>query len=298
MAGLETRPVCRRAPGRRRPRCWRLGTRGTGRPSRSSGAPPNRVAAVEQQWRAEGANQRRLCEPRLGAGRLPGRRADRHPLGSTWMRADIRGGRRSTGDREAMRDHCGGGSTLRTRAGSRTTRVFAALATTPRLVDAPGFRLSFRRPAVTWRSARPGQPRNTCDGRRRDPMEPGPDDFEHDAARLELAEWAAAMEPVAELLGGSGGRPTRRSSPSGSEDDRLEPSTSCSVAERDGRGRRTHPAFYRRPPDLRVPGRTASTSRRPRPARIRRRARGTGVGRALTAYRDARLGATSTAHSR
>lgn len=223
------------------------------------------LAELEREWRSDGASgvfASRGGEPLayLIAAPLTIRG------GATWMRAGV-AGLAVDGDAEAMRD-------LYAAAGQRwvddghTRHAVFVPSFDSELVDA-WFRLSFgASAALAMRETAAEEPFDADVA-----IRPGtPGDFD-EAARLELA-MAEAMVPAPSFSG----IPLQTHEEVAAEwhdgDDHE-----LFVAERDGRivG---HILLYRRPPDLRVPENSIDLAQ----ASTEPEARGTGVGRALTAY--------------
>jgi GNAT superfamily N-acetyltransferase len=225
------------------------------------------LSAVEADWRSEGASgvfASRDGEP-VGyviAAPIP-------MAGATWMRVWI-AGQAIEGDREAMRDLYGSAAQRWFDEGHSRHAVFVP-SHDSELVDA-WFRLSFGASGAL--AVRETAAAEDFDGDVA--IRPGtPDDFA-DAARLEIA-MSEAMQPApsfSELAPPSHEEVLAEWREDG-DSDKYE----LFVAERDGRivG---HTVLYRRPPDLRVPKESidlAQVSTEPE-------ARGTGVGRAMTAH--------------
>jgi GNAT superfamily N-acetyltransferase len=218
-------------------------------------------AAIEREWHEEGASGVFAGSAYLIAAPMTIR-------GHTWMRVGI-AGQAIEGDREAMRDVYAAASQRWVDEGYTQHAVFVP-SHDEELVDA-WFRLSFGASAVL--ALRETGPEERFDagvtirhGTR--------DDFD-EAARLELA-MGEAMQPapsfsMIELQ-------TREEIAAEWHEDGESDKYELFVAERDGRivG---HILLYRRPPDLRVPPNSIDLSQ----ASTQPEARGTGVGRALTA---------------
>jgi GNAT superfamily N-acetyltransferase len=218
-------------------------------------------AEVDREWRQEGASGVFAGDAYLFA-------APHRFAGISWMRAGV-AGLALEGDRERMRDLYAAAAERWVAAGERKHAVFVP-SHDAELVDA-WFRLSFGASATL--ALRETGSDDDFDGdvaiRRGTP-----DDFGQ-AARLER-EMGAAMQPS----------PSFSDVPLQSveeiEADWREEGFDdyeLFVAERDGRvvG---HTLLYRRPPDLRVPQGSIDLSQ----GSTEPEARGTGVGRALTAH--------------
>jgi GNAT superfamily N-acetyltransferase len=220
------------------------------------------LAAVEQEWRTEGASG--VFAP--GAYLIA---APSTVRGITWMRVGI-AGQAIEGDHEAIRDLYAAAAQRWVDEGHRSHAVFVP-SFDVELVDA-WFRLSFGASAVLAM-------RETG---REEPFDGGvtirqgtPDDFD-DAARLELA-MSEAMLPApsfSEIV-----LQTQEEVAAEWREDGDSDQYELFVAEREARvvG---HSLLYRRPPDLRVPENGIDLSQ----ASTEPEARGTGVGRALTAH--------------
>lgn len=225
-------------------------------------------AEIEREWRADGASGVFAWREGAGIAYLVGRP---QPYGGSapWLLAGI-AGHAVEGDREAARDVYAAAARDWLDAG-HTRHAVVVPASDPELVDA-WFRLSFgASAALATREATPEEPfQADVHVRRGEPRDL------HDAARLDLAMTESmvpapsfsdvALRPVADIA----------DEWRGTWDDEQFVHF---VAERDRRvvG---HALLYRRPADLRVPRDSidlaaASTD----PA-----ARGSGVGRALTAH--------------
>ncbi|MGZ4258414.1 MAG: GNAT family N-acetyltransferase [Gaiellaceae bacterium] len=220
-------------------------------------------AAVEQEWRTEGASG--VFAP--GRGYLIA--APVTFRGITWVRSGI-AGQAVEGDREAMRDLYAAAAQRWVDAGHRQHAVFVP-SHDAELVDA-WFRLSFgASAAMAIRETGPAE--EAFDGGVE--IRPGtPDDFA-DAVRLELA-MSEAMEPSPSF---SDVTPqTYEEALAEWQEDDWAP-YELFVAEREGRivG---HILLFRRPPDLRVPENSIDLAQ----GSTEPEARGTGVGRALTDY--------------
>jgi GNAT superfamily N-acetyltransferase len=225
---------------------------------------PDPLAAVEREWREDGASG-------VFAGNAYLIAAPMKILASTWMRVGI-AGHATEGDREAMRDLYAAAAASWVAEGHREHVVFVP-SHDAELVDA-WFRLSFGASAVlAMRETGPEQ---------EVPLDAGvvirvgtADDFE-EAARLEL-EMSAAMRPAPSFSN----IPLQTQEEVAAEwhEDGDSEVYELFVAERDGRvvG---HILLYRRPPDLRVPENSIDLAQ----ASTEPEARGTGVGRALTAH--------------
>jgi GNAT superfamily N-acetyltransferase len=221
------------------------------------------LAAVEQEWRIEGAS---------GAF-APGRgyliAAPITFRGITWMRAGM-AGQAIDGDREAMRDLYAAAAQHWVDEGYRQHAVFVP-SHDAELVDA-WFRLSFGASAA-MAIRETGPPEEPFDSGVA--IRPGtPDDYAA-SARLELA-MAEAMEPSPSF---SDVTPqTYEEVLAEWSEDNWDP-YELFVAERGGRvvG---HILLYRRPPDLRVPENSIDLAQ----GSTEPEARGTGVGRALTEH--------------
>jgi GNAT superfamily N-acetyltransferase len=228
---------------------------------------PEPREAVEREWRAEGANG-----VFAGCGSEPVGYLVAAPfaIGSAapWMRANI-AGQAIEGDREAMRDLYATAAQRWVEDGLMHHACFVP-SYDAELVDA-WFRLSFGASSyLAMRETGPEEP-YAADVEIRAGT---PDDFEH-AARLEL-EMSAAMIP-SPSFSDVGLQTFEEVLAEWREDDNGE--FELFVAERDGRvvG---HFLLYRRPPDLRVPADGIDLAQ----ASTEPEARGTGVGRALTAH--------------
>jgi GNAT superfamily N-acetyltransferase len=228
---------------------------------------PEPREAVEREWRAEGANgvfASRGSEP---VGYLV---AAPFAIGSAapWMRANI-AGQAIEGDREAMRDLYAASAQRWVEDGLTQHACFVP-SYDAELVDA-WFRLSFGASSYLAMRETGAEEPYAADVEIRAGT---PDDFEH-AARLEL-EMSAAMIP-SPSFSDVGLQTFEEVLAEWREDDNGE--FELFVAERDGRvvGQIL---LYRRPPDLRVPADGIDLAQ----ASTEPEARGTGVGRALTAY--------------
>jgi GNAT superfamily N-acetyltransferase len=214
-------------------------------------------AQVESEWSADGASG--VISPE---GYLFGR-PDSHGL-----TVGI-GGHAVSGDPEHARDLYAAAAAAWVEAGHRSHMVFVP-SSDEALVDA-WFRLSFGASAVLATRETAGEEPYDADVA----IRPGtPDDF-GSAARLELAMFES-MQPSPSFSGLTLQTPEEVEA-EWREDD-FSP-FELFVAERDGRivG---HLLLYRRPPDLRVPPDSIDLGQ----ASTYPEARGTGVGRALTAH--------------
>jgi GNAT superfamily N-acetyltransferase len=228
----------------------------------------NPLEAVEREWQADGASGVFASRGGEPVGYLIAA-----PVtiwsGPVWMRANI-AGLALEGDREAVRDLYAAAAQRWVDEGHTKHTVFVPSFDTE-LVDA-WFRLSFgASAALAMRETGPEEPIDVGVA-----IRPGtPDDFD-EAARLELA-MSASMQPS----------PSFSDIPLQTHEEvvaewRDEPDPEqyeLFVAERDGRivGEFT---LYRRPADLRVPEQSIDLAQ----ASTEPEARGTGVGRALTAH--------------
>lgn len=226
------------------------------------------VAELEREWRSDGASgvfASRGAEPLAYLIAAPMTIAG----GQTWMRAGV-AGLAVDGDPEAMRDLYAAAAQRWVDEGHTSHAVFVPSFDSG-LVDA-WFRLSFgASAALAMRETAAEEP---FDGgvEIRDGT---PDDFD-EAARLELA----MSESMLRSPSFSGiALQTREEVLAEWQDDGDSDEYELFVAERDGRivG---HFLLYRRPPDLRVPEGSIDLAQ----ASTEREARGTGVGRALTAH--------------
>ena len=220
------------------------------------------LAAVEREWRADGASGVFAPEAYLIA-------APATVAGITWMRVGI-AGQAIEADREAMRDLYAAAAQRWVDEGHTSHAVFVP-SCDRELVDA-WFRLSFGASAVL--AMRETEPEEPFDGGVA--IRPGtPDDFD-DAARLELA-MGESMRPAPSFSN----MPVQTHEEVAAEwrEDGDSDEHELFVAERDGRivG---HFLLYRRPPDLRVPENSIDLAQ----ASTEPEARGTGIGRALTAH--------------
>ena len=222
------------------------------------------LAAVETEWRAEGASG--VFSP---GGYLIAAPATTHNV--TWMRAGI-AGQALEGDREAMRDLYAAAAAQWVDQGHTRHAVFVP-SHDAELVDA-WFRLSFGASAtLAIRETRPEaeEPFNGGVSIRQGTTE----DLD-ECARLEVA-MGAAMVPSPSFSDIELQTPEEAAAEWHEEG--LADKYELFVAERDGRivG---HILLYRRPPDLRVPENSIDLAQ----ASTEPEARGTGVGRALTAH--------------
>ena len=222
------------------------------------------LAAVEQEWRTEGASG--VFAP--GRGYLIA--APITFRGITWMRAGI-AGQAVEGDREGMRDLYAAAAQHWVDEGHRQHAVFLP-SHDAELVDS-WFRLSFGASAA-MAIRETGAAEETFDGGVT--IRPGTHDDFGEAARLELA-MGEAMEPspsFSEVF-----RQTYEEVLAEWHEEDDWSRYQLFVAERDGRvvG---HILLYRRPPDLRVPENSIDLSQ----GSTEPEARGTGVGRALTEH--------------
>ncbi|MDX6507657.1 MAG: hypothetical protein QOG06_2301 [Gaiellaceae bacterium] len=226
------------------------------------------AAELEREWRAEGAS---------GAFASRGGKAVAYliaaprpiPGGLSWTRAGV-AGLAIDGDPEPMRDVYAAAAQRWVDEGQLRHAVFVP-ASDPELVDA-WFRLSFGASAVLAARETAGEESFAGDVEIR---RGSPDDYE-EAARLELA-MSAAMQPGPSFSGIP--LQTQEEVVAEWRDDPNIDQYELFVAERDGRvvG---HFLLYRRPPDLRVPDGSIDLAQ----ASTEAEARGTGVGRALTAH--------------
>jgi GNAT superfamily N-acetyltransferase len=220
------------------------------------------VAAVEKEWRAEGASG-------VFAGSAYLIAAPTTVAGITWMRSWI-AGQAIDGGREAMRDLYAAAAERWVDEGYTKHAVFVPSHDTE-LVDA-WFRLSFGASAVL--ALRETGPEGPFDGGVE--IRHGTEADFDEAARLHR-EMSAAMAPSPSF---SDVPPQTQEEVAAEwhEDERPE-DYELFVAERDGCivG---HILLYRRPPDLRVPENSIDLSQ----GSTEPEARGTGVGRALTEY--------------
>ncbi len=218
--------------------------------------------AVEGAWREEGASGVFAFDAYVIAS--PMTVAD-----LTWMRVGV-AGQAIEGDRERMRDLYAAAAQRWVDEGHTRHAVFVP-SFDNELVDA-WFRLSFGASAVL--AMRETGPEEPFDGGVA--IRPGgPGDYD-EAARLEVV-MSESMVPAPSFSGLT--PPTYAEAAAEWHADTDSDKYELFVAERDGRvvG---HTLLYRRPPDLRVPENSidlAQVSTEPE-------ARGTGVGRAMTAY--------------
>jgi GNAT superfamily N-acetyltransferase len=225
------------------------------------------LEAVEREWRVEGANgvfASRGAEPVAYLIAAP------FTVGSAapWMRANV-AGQAIVDDRETMRDVYAAAAQRWVEEGMTHHAVFVP-SHDAELVDA-WFRLSFGASAyLAMRETGPEEPFDAGVEVRAGT----PDDFEH-AARLEL-EMSAAMIP-SPSFSDVGLQTFEEVLAEWREEDNGE--FELFVAERDGRVVGQF-LLYRRPPDLRVPANGIDLAQ----ASTEPEARGTGVGRALTAH--------------
>jgi GNAT superfamily N-acetyltransferase len=226
------------------------------------------VAEIEREWRSDSASgvfASRGGEPLayLIAAPVP------IPNGPTWMRAGV-AGLAVDGDPEAMRDLYAAAAQRWVDDGHTRHAVFVP-SYDAGLVDA-WFRLSFGGSAALAIRETAAEESFDAGVEIRDGT---PDDFD-EAARLELA-MAESMLPAPSFSD----IPLRTQEEVAAEwrDDGDSDEYELFVAERDGRivG---HILLYRRPPDLRVPVESIDLAQ----ASTEPEARGTGVGRALTAH--------------
>jgi GNAT superfamily N-acetyltransferase len=228
---------------------------------------PDPRAAVEREWRAERASGVFATHDGAPVAYLV---ASPFKVGQAadWMRANV-AGVAIDGDREAMRDVYAVAAQRWVDDGLRQHVVFVPTHD-GELVDA-WFRLSFG--ASAYLALRKSGPEEPFDAQV--DIRPGtPDDF-GEAARLEL-EMSGAMVP-SPSFSDVGLQPYEEVLAEWRAEDSDE--FLLFVAERDGRvvG---HILLYRRPPDLRVPENSIDLAQ----ASTEPAARGTGVGRALTAH--------------
>jgi GNAT superfamily N-acetyltransferase len=220
------------------------------------------LAAVEAAWHAEGASG--VFSPQGYLFAAPS------VVGNvTWMWAGI-AGQATEGDRESMRDLYAAAAERWKDEGHTKHAVFAP-SHDAELVDA-WFRLSFGASAVlAMRETGQEEPFDAgIEVRQGDE-----DDFD-DAARLELA-MGEAMQPSPSFSDIE--LQTHEELAAEWHEEGLADKYELFVGERDGRivG---HILLYRRPPDLRVPENSIDLAQ----ASTEPEARGTGVGRALTAH--------------
>jgi GNAT superfamily N-acetyltransferase len=219
-------------------------------------------AALEAEWRLEGASG--VFSPQGYLIAAPHRFRD-----ITWVRAGI-AGMALEGDREAMRDLYAAVAQRWVDEGFTQHAAFVP-SHDAELVDA-WFRLSFgASSALAMRETAPEEP---FDGDVS--IRPGtPDDYD-ETARLDLA-MLESMLPAPSFSGLD--LESREEIAAEWKADPHPENYELFVGERDGRivG---HVLLYRRPPDLRVPPNGIDLSQ----ASTEPEARGTGVGRALTAH--------------
>jgi len=220
------------------------------------------LAAVEQEWRAEGASG--VFAPGAYLIAVPTTVA-----GITWMRVGI-AGQAIEGDPEAIRDLYAAAAQHWVDEGHPKHAVFVP-SYDEQLVDA-WFRLSFGASAVLAMRETGSDDQLDVDVAIRRGTS---DDFDH-AARLEL-EMSEAMRPSPSFSD----MPLQTHAEVAAEwhDDGDDEKYELLVAERD-RHIVAHFVLYRRPPDLRVPENSIDLAQ----ASTEPEARGTGVGRALTAH--------------
>jgi GNAT superfamily N-acetyltransferase len=220
------------------------------------------LAAVEKEWREEGSSGVFSPQGYLIASPLT-------VMNVTWMRAGI-AGQAIEGDRESMRDLYAAAAERWVAEGHSKHAAFVP-SHDAELVDA-WFRLSFGASSfLALRETGPEEPFE-ADVEIREGDE---SDFD-DAARLEL-EMGAAMQPSPSFSDIQ--LQTQQEVAAEWHEEGLADKYELFVAEREGRivG---HILLYRRPPDLRVPENSIDLSQ----ASTEPEARGTGVGRALTAH--------------
>jgi GNAT superfamily N-acetyltransferase len=223
---------------------------------------PDPLAAVEKEWRTDGASG--VFSP--GAYLIA---APATVAGITWMRVGI-AGQAIEGDREAMRDLYAAAAQRWVDEGHTSHAVFVP-SFDSELVDA-WFRLSFgASAALAMRETAPEEPFEAGVA-----IRPGTREDFDEAARLEL-EMSDAMRPAPSFSNVP--RQTQEELAAEWREDGDSDKYELFVAERDGRivG---HSLLYRRPPDLRVPADGIDLGQ----ASTEPEARGTGVGRALTAH--------------
>ena len=225
------------------------------------------LAAVEADWRADDASGVFASRGGEPVGYLIA--APAAMAGTSWMRVWI-GGQAIRGDRDPMRDLYAAAAQRWVDEGHTRHAVFAP-SHDAELVDA-WFRLSFGASAIF--AIRETGAEEGFDGGVT--IRPGtPDDFP-DAARLEIA-MSESMVPAPSFSGivtQSHDEVLAEWREDGDSDD-----YEFFVAERNGRivG---HTLLYYRPPDLRVPERSIDLAQ----VTTEPEARGTGVGRAMTAH--------------
>ena len=224
------------------------------------------LAAVEQEWRVDGASG--VFTP---GGYLIAAPFVRN--GITWMRVGI-AGQALEGGSEAMRDLYAAAAQRWVDEGHTQHAVFVP-SFDAELVDA-WFRLSFgASAALAMRETRPeAEAKEAFDAGVA--IRPGGEADFDEAARLEL-EMSASMVPAPSFSN----LPPRRLEEVAAEwhEEGLGDEHELFVAERDGR-MVGHILLYRRPPDLRVPENSIDLAQ----ASTEPEARGTGIGRALTAH--------------
>ena len=220
------------------------------------------LAAVELEWRLEGASGVFARHAYLIA-------APATVAGITWMRVGI-AGQAVEESPEAMRDLYAAAAQRWVDEGQASHAVFVP-SFDRELVDA-WFRLSFGASAtLAMRETGPEEPFDGGVAIRAGTR----DDFD-DAARLELA-MGESMRPAPSFSNMP--RQTHEEVLAEWLEDGDSDKYELFVAQREGRivG---HSLLYRRPPDLRVPESSVDLSQ----ASTEQEARGTGVGRALTAH--------------
>jgi GNAT superfamily N-acetyltransferase len=220
------------------------------------------VAAIEAEWQSEGASGVFSRHGYVIA-------APTTNMNITWMRVGI-AGQAIEDDREAMRDLYAAAAERWVEQGHTMHAAFIP-SHDAELVDA-WFRLSFGASAVlALRETAPDEPFDAGVEIRK-----GDEDDFGDTARLEL-EMGAAMQPSPSFSN----IPLQTQEEVAAEwhEEGLADKYELFVAERDGRivG---HILLYRRPADLRVPEKSIDLAQ----ASTEPEARGTGVGRALTAH--------------
>jgi len=220
------------------------------------------LAAVEAEWREEGASGVFSPQGYLIASPFT-------VSNITWMRSNI-AGQALEGDREAMRDLYAVAAERWVEQGHTMHAAFVP-SHDAELVDA-WFRLQFGASScLALRETGPEEPFDAGVEIR----EGDENDF-NEAARLEL-EMGAAMQPSPSFSN----LPLQTQEEVAAEwhEEGLGDTYKLFVAEREGRivG---HILLYRRPPDLRVPEGSIDLAQ----ASTEPEARGTGVGRALTAH--------------
>lgn len=225
------------------------------------------LAAVEADWRADDASGVFASRGGEPVGYLIA--APTAMAGTSWMRVWI-AGQAIKGDREPMRDLYAAAAQRWVDEGHTRHAVFAP-SHDAELVDA-WFRLSFGASAIF--AIRETGPEEDFDASVT--IRPGTPDDLPETARLEIA-MSEAMVPAPSFSGivtQSHDEVLAEWQEDGDIDD-----YELFVAERDGRivG---HTLLFRRPPDLRVPEGSIDLAR----ASTEPEARGTGVGRAMTAH--------------